>query len=290
MRGGHGAARGRSVPPFGAISLPRMRMLKLTALILSLALNAAEVPRDGGVGVVLGVEGQNIVVKRILPDTPAAAQHDLQVGDRILAVAQDKEPAIQVESGKLAQAIPLLRGPKGTTVRLTILSAGEDKSQARVVTFVRGEVKALSAWGDGVLLAKGVSAPDIEMVDLANTRSERLSGYTNKIIILEFWATWCGPCQPKMADLQTYYDKYPDWKDQVVLVAASVEEDKAALTKHLKAKGWFRTHNVWVGTDAKRAYHVDAIPTAYVIDRQGKIVDANPEDLQETVSRQLRAR
>ena len=154
-------------------------MLKLTALILSLALNAAEVPRDGGVGVVLGVEGQNIVVKRILPDTPAAAQHDLQVGDRILAVAQDKEPAIRVESGKLAQAIPLLRGPKGTTVRLTILSAGDDKSRARVVTFVRGEVKALSAWGDGVLLAKGVSAPDIEMVDLANTRSERLSGYTN---------------------------------------------------------------------------------------------------------------
>jgi len=93
-----------------------------------------------------------------------------------------------------------------------------------------------------------------------------------------------------MADLQTYYDKYPDWKDQVVLVAASVDDDKAALTKHLKAKGWFRTHNVWVGTDAKRAYHVDAIPTAYVIDRQGNIVDANPEDLPATVNRQLRAR
>jgi len=54
-------------------------MLKLTVLIFSLALNAAEVPRDGGVRVVLGVEGKNIVVKRILPDTPAAAQHDLQV-------------------------------------------------------------------------------------------------------------------------------------------------------------------------------------------------------------------
>jgi len=36
---------------------------------------------------------------------------------------------------------------------------------------------------------------------------------------------------PKIADLQTYYDKYPDWKDQIVLVAASVDATKAALTK-----------------------------------------------------------
>src|SRR5437667_1157524 len=122
-----------------------MRMLKWMFLVLSLAVHGAELPRDGGIGVVLGVEGQNIVVKRILPDSPAAAQHDLHAGDRILAVAQDKEPAIHVESGKLAQTIPMIRGPEGTTVRLTILSAGEDESQARVVSFVRGKSKLCPA-------------------------------------------------------------------------------------------------------------------------------------------------
>src|SRR5256885_681862 len=56
---------------FGAKSLSGMRMFKLTALIFSLALNAAEVSRVGGIGVVLGVEGRDIVVKGVLPDTPA---------------------------------------------------------------------------------------------------------------------------------------------------------------------------------------------------------------------------
>src|SRR5205809_3070301 len=91
---------------FGAISLPRMRILKVVALVSSLGVHGAELPRDGGIGVVLGVAGQNIVVKRILPESPAAAHHDLHVGDRILAVAQHKEPALQVESGRLAQTIP----------------------------------------------------------------------------------------------------------------------------------------------------------------------------------------
>ena len=60
-----------------------------------------------------------------------------------------------------------------------------------------------------MLLTNGMKAPDIEMAWLANGTSERLSDYAGKIIVLEFWATWCEPCQPKMADLQTYSGNYP---------------------------------------------------------------------------------
>ena len=118
-----------------------MKMLKCLPLILCLTVSSAQPADDefAGVGVELGMEGQNIVVKRILPDTPAAAQEDLHVGDRIVAVAQGKEPAVQVQN--LMQTARAIRGPKGTTVRLTIIPAGEDDSHARVVSFVRGEVK-----------------------------------------------------------------------------------------------------------------------------------------------------
>ena len=234
-----------------------------------------------GIGVQLRAEGQNIVVNRILPDTPAAAQNDLHVGDRIVAVAQGQEPAVQVQS--IMQAARSIRGPKGTTVRLTIIPAGED--DARVLSFVRGEVEL--PWGDGLLLATGTKAPDIEMVEVANKAGERLSNYAGKIIILEFWATWCGPCQTKMAKLQSYPGEYLAWKGNVVLIAASIDDSAEVVAQHLKTKGWDQTHNVWVKLSAIRAYHIGAIPTVYVISRQGKIVAVNPPDLPQVVNHEL---
>ena len=105
--------------------------------------NFAESPEKPivGIGVMLRVDGKNIIVQEVLPDSPAASQKDIHAGDRILAVAQDHGPAVPVESGKLDQAVDLIHGPAGTTVRLTIVPAGEDGSHARVVSFVRAELK-----------------------------------------------------------------------------------------------------------------------------------------------------
>jgi len=92
-----------------------------------------------GIGVVLNAEGQSLVIKSVVPGSPAAAQKDIHVGDRIIAVAQEEGSAVPVQLGKLAQTVALIRGPVGTTVRLTILSSGEDDSHARVVSVVRAE-------------------------------------------------------------------------------------------------------------------------------------------------------
>lgn len=106
-------------------------MLGYLPWLLCVTLSAAQPADDNlaGVGVELRVEGPNIVVNRILPDTPAAAQKELHVGDRIVAVAQGDQPAVQVRN--IVQAARSMRGPRGTTVRLTIIPTGQEESQAR---------------------------------------------------------------------------------------------------------------------------------------------------------------
>ena len=58
-----------------------------------------------------------------------------------MAIAQDKADVVPVQSMKLAKVADLIRGPAGTTVRLTLVSPGEDESRARVASFVRAELK-----------------------------------------------------------------------------------------------------------------------------------------------------
>lgn len=155
-----------------------------------------------GIGAALGKDGESLVVKHIFPDSPTALSNALQVGDRILEIGETDAQIVRTEGLKLEQAVALIRGAKGTAVRLTIIPVGKDESHTRVVTIVRGELKELSRWGSGKLLPVGTKAPDIGWLRLGDRRSEQLRDFAGKVIVLEFWATWCRPCQPMMESLQ----------------------------------------------------------------------------------------
>ncbi|UPA28324.1 MAG: carboxy terminal-processing peptidase [Verrucomicrobiota bacterium] len=93
-----------------------------------------------GIGAQLGDENGSCVVRELFPGGPAACSGEFQVGDKIVAVAQGDEPAVDVSGMLLTRITKLLRGKKGTTVRVTLQPTG-DISARKVVTLVRAEVE-----------------------------------------------------------------------------------------------------------------------------------------------------
>ncbi|MCB1086715.1 MAG: redoxin domain-containing protein [Verrucomicrobiae bacterium] len=145
------------------------------------------------------------------------------------------------------------------------------KNAARVVG---APAKAAAAAPPGVPV--GNEAPEVEFVRLDNDQKQKLSDFRGKVVVLDFWASWCGPCQEPMARMQTYREAHPQWGDKVELIALSIDNTKEAATSHLTQKGWDKTTNVWAGeggfrSPAPTAYGIRGIPTVYVINPEGKV-------------------
>lgn len=102
-----------------------------------------------GIGALLSTDGEYIKIERLIPGGPAIRGKDLQVGERIIAVAQEDGEAVDVGYMPLEDATAMIRGPKGKTVRLTV--KGND-GQTRVVSIVRDVVVMSETYARSALL------------------------------------------------------------------------------------------------------------------------------------------
>jgi thiol-disulfide isomerase/thioredoxin len=101
-----------------------------------------------------------------------------------------------------------------------------------------------------------------------------LASFKGKIVIVDFWATWCGPCKSSFPFLQKMYEKYKKNKN-VAFLAANVwervrPEERSALVKEfMKANNY--TFPVVLDSNSTPSFAVDGIPTKYILDGDGKI-------------------
>jgi peroxiredoxin len=113
------------------------------------------------------------------------------------------------------------------------------------------------------------AAPEFELKD-STGKSVKLSDYKGKVVILNFWATWCAPCKIEIPWFVEFEQKHKDQGFAVLGVSLDDEGWDVVRGYMQKAKINYR---VLMGTDeVARLYGgVDALPTTFVLDRQGKI-------------------
>ena len=128
---------------------------------------------------------------------------------------------------------------------------------------------AALVWGMGARVpAVGMPAVDFSLPDLAGQK-QKLSQYRGKVVLLNFWATWCKPCTTEMPAMQTSYDRLRD--KGLVVLAINELEDTPKVVEHIRAYG--HTFPVLMDADNRVAnlYGVVGLPVSVFIDETGTI-------------------
>jgi len=136
-------------------------------------------------------------------------------------------------------------------------------------------VAILAAWTFVVLAAApavaeglvGKAAPEITATYWLNSPALTLQGLRSKIVVVEFWATWCGPCRRSIPHLIELYKKY---NPQGVAFIGLTDEPREKVEPFVKELEMI--YPVGGGSPSLDAYGVTGIPTAFIVDTAGKVV------------------
>ena len=109
---------------------------------------------------------------------------------------------------------------------------------------------------------------DFTLSDL-NGKTWHLQDLKGKVVLVNFWATWCPPCRKEMPDLQALYDKY---KDQGLIVLSISDEDAAKVTPFIAERKISYPVLLDPGRKVNQAFVVEGIPKTFVYNRDGKLV------------------
>lgn len=123
----------------------------------------------------------------------------------------------------------------------------------------------------GVVAKEKSPAPNVTVVSLANGSTLNLSDLKGKVVLLNFWATWCPPCReeiPSMMKLNSFMAGKP-----FQMVAISIDEGgKPTIDSFFKETGFLLPTYLDVSGASAKTYGVTGVPESFLIDKQGVLV------------------
>ncbi len=122
------------------------------------------------------------------------------------------------------------------------------------------------------LLKVGEPAPGFD-VEALDSRRLKLQDFRGKYLLIDFWATWCGPCLAELPELKAIHDRF-SVDERFAMLSLSLDADKEAPRTFAAEKGLRWTQGFlgnWIDGGAQEAYRVEAIPSYFLIGPDGKL-------------------